>query len=83
MSVIILRILSKERGKILAKVLIAGAAGFIGSHLCDRFLKDGFSVIGLDNFVTGTPDKIDRFSKSPNFSFINVILQNMNSFWIK
>jgi len=54
----------------LAKVLIAGAAGFIGSHLCDRFLKDGFSVIGLDNFITGTPDKIDRFSKSPKFSFI-------------
>lgn len=40
------------------KVLITGAAGFIGSHLCDRFLKEGFYVIGLDNFLTGSPDNI-------------------------
>ena len=40
------------------RVLITGAAGFLGSHLCDRFLADGHEVIGLDNFITGTPDNI-------------------------
>jgi len=40
------------------RVLITGAAGFLGSHLCDRFLADGHSVIGLDNFLTGNPDNI-------------------------
>ena len=34
-------------------VLITGAAGFLGSHLCDRFLKEGFFVVGMDNLITG------------------------------
>ena len=36
----------------LKNILITGAAGFLGSHLCDRFIKDGFYVIGMDNFIT-------------------------------
>ena len=40
------------------RVLITGAAGFLGSHLSDRFLADGHTVVGLDNFVTGQPDNI-------------------------
>jgi dTDP-glucose 4,6-dehydratase len=40
------------------KVLITGAAGFLGSHLCDRFLAEGHDVVGLDNFITGHADNI-------------------------
>ena len=40
------------------RVLITGAAGFLGSHLVDRFLADGHSVVGVDNFITGHPDNI-------------------------
>ncbi|HEY4658279.1 MAG TPA: NAD-dependent epimerase/dehydratase family protein, partial [Gemmatimonadaceae bacterium] len=40
------------------RVLITGAAGFLGSHLCDRFLADGHTVVGLDNFITGHEDNI-------------------------
>ena len=37
----------------MKKILITGAAGFLGSHLCDRFINEGFYVIGMDNFITG------------------------------
>ena len=40
------------------RILITGAAGFLGSHLCDRFLAEGHEVIGMDNFITGSPDNI-------------------------
>ncbi|MGA1360435.1 MAG: NAD-dependent epimerase/dehydratase family protein, partial [Gemmatimonadaceae bacterium] len=40
------------------RVLITGAAGFLGSHLADRFLADGHEVVGLDNFLTGRPENI-------------------------
>jgi dTDP-glucose 4,6-dehydratase len=52
------------------KVLITGAAGFLGSHLCDRFIAEGFSVIGMDNFITGDSDNIEHLYKNPNFKFI-------------
>ena len=42
----------------MKKVLITGAAGFLGSHLCDRFIKEGFYVIGMDNFITGDKKNI-------------------------
>ncbi len=56
-------------------MLITGAAGFIGSHLCERFLKEGFQVIGMDNFITGSPDNIAHLFGHPKFKFIyyNVI----------
>lgn len=51
------------------KVLITGAAGFLGSHLCDRFIKEGFYVIGMDNLITGSLSNIEHLFKNPNFEF--------------
>ncbi|MDA0326472.1 MAG: SDR family oxidoreductase [Bacteroidetes bacterium] len=51
-------------------VLITGAAGFLGSHLCDRFISDGFQVIGMDNYITGDQDNIEHLFNYPNFEFI-------------
>ncbi len=42
----------------MARILITGGAGFIGSHLCERFLAEGDDVICMDNFLTGSPDNI-------------------------
>lgn len=52
------------------RVLITGAAGFLGSHLADRFIADGHSVVGLDNFVTGHPDNIAHLIGHERFSFV-------------
>jgi dTDP-glucose 4,6-dehydratase len=52
------------------RILITGAAGFLGSHLCDRFIADGHSIIGLDNFITGSPDNIAHLMGNPAFHFI-------------
>ena len=51
-------------------VLISGAAGFLGSHLCDRFIAEEFHVIGMDNYITGDQDNIHHLFKHPNFEFI-------------
>ncbi|MBP2045059.1 UDP-glucuronic acid decarboxylase family protein [Methanobacterium aggregans] len=51
-------------------VLIAGAAGFIGSHLCDNFLKEGFKVIGIDNFISGNPNNLSHLKNNKNFKFV-------------
>ncbi len=51
-------------------VLITGAAGFLGSHLCDRFIKEGFYVIGMDNFITGDPRNLEHLESHPNFELI-------------
>jgi dTDP-glucose 4,6-dehydratase len=52
------------------RVLITGAAGFLGSHLCDRFLADGHDVIGLDNLITGHPDNLAHLTGNPRFQFL-------------
>ncbi len=52
------------------RVLITGAAGFLGSHLTDRFLADGHSVVGLDNFITGNPENIAHLMNDPRFEFV-------------
>jgi dTDP-glucose 4,6-dehydratase len=52
------------------RVLITGAAGFLGSHLTDRFLREGHSVVGLDNFVTGSPDNIAHLEGNDRFKFV-------------
>jgi dTDP-glucose 4,6-dehydratase len=52
------------------RVLITGAAGFLGSHLADRFLADGHQVIGMDNFITGSPDNIAHLIGQPGFRFV-------------
>ena len=54
----------------MKNVLITGAAGFLGSHLCDRFIKEGYNVIGMDNFITGDFKNIHHLKYHPNFQFI-------------
>jgi dTDP-glucose 4,6-dehydratase len=55
--------------KVTKRVLITGAAGFLGSHLCDRFVKEGFHVIGMDNLITGRMSNIQHLFPLPNFEF--------------
>lgn len=55
----------------MKKILVTGGAGFIGSHLCRRLLKDGHQVFCLDNMFTGTYDNIGELYSNPNFEFIN------------
>jgi dTDP-glucose 4,6-dehydratase len=57
-------------------VLITGAAGFLGSHLCDRFLADGHEVVGLDNFITGHGDNIAHLLGNGRFEFIRHNISN-------
>lgn len=52
------------------RVLITGAAGFLGSHLCDRFLAEGHQVIGMDNLITGSTDNIAHLAGNQNFLFV-------------
>lgn len=56
-------------GSTKARVLITGAAGFLGSHLCDRFIREGFDVIGMDNLITGDLKNIEHLFKHPHFEF--------------
>lgn len=51
------------------RILITGAAGFLGSHLCDRFIKEGMEVIGMDNLITGDLKNIEHLFKLENFEF--------------
>jgi dTDP-glucose 4,6-dehydratase len=53
----------------MKKVLITGAAGFLGSHLCDKFIKEGFKVIGMDNLITGDLKNIEHLFKLETFEF--------------
>jgi len=53
----------------MKKVLITGAAGFLGSHLCDRFIKEGFHVLGMDNLITGDLKNIEHLFKLENFEY--------------
>lgn len=53
----------------MKRVLITGAAGFLGSHLCERFLKEGMYVIGMDNLITGDMRNIEHLMPNPNFEF--------------
>ncbi|PPL01279.1 UDP-glucuronic acid decarboxylase family protein [Parapedobacter indicus] len=51
------------------RILITGAAGFLGSHLCDRFIKEDYHVIGMDNLITGDLRNIEHLFKLENFEF--------------
>ncbi|WP_430428567.1 UDP-glucuronic acid decarboxylase family protein [Maribacter litoralis] len=53
----------------MKKILITGAAGFLGSHLCDRFIAEGFHVIGMDNLITGDLNNISHLFPVSNFEF--------------
>lgn len=50
-------------------ILITGAAGFLGSHLCDRFIKEGYKVIGMDNLITGNLENIEHLFSNKEFEF--------------
>jgi dTDP-glucose 4,6-dehydratase len=52
------------------RVLITGAAGFLGSHLCDRFVAEGHEVVGMDNLITGSPDNIAHLIGNEHFRFV-------------
>ncbi|HXQ28961.1 MAG TPA: UDP-glucuronic acid decarboxylase family protein [Gemmatimonadales bacterium] len=52
------------------RVLVTGAAGFLGSHLCERLLAAGHRVVGLDNYVTGSAANLAAFKSEPNFQFL-------------
>ena len=54
-----------------AKILITGGAGFLGSHLCDRFVNEGHDVISIDNLITGNRDNIAHLFGHPKFRFIH------------
>lgn len=53
------------------RILITGGAGFLGSHLCDRFVKEGFHVIAMDNLITGSLQNIEHLFNLENFEFFN------------
>ena len=53
----------------MKRILITGGAGFLGSHLCDRFIKDGYHVIAMDNLITGSLKNIEHLFKLPQFEF--------------
>ena len=60
----------------IKRVLITGGAGFLGSHLCDRFLATGAKVIAVDNLITGSMANIEHLIKNPRFSFIKLDVTN-------
>jgi dTDP-glucose 4,6-dehydratase len=55
----------------MKRVLITGGAGFLGSHLCDRFIREGYHVIAMDNLLTGNIANIEHLFKLPQFEFYN------------
>ena len=57
-------------------ILITGGAGFIGSHLVDKFISRKYNVIAIDNLLTGTIKNLDPFLKNENFTFLNLDVQN-------
>jgi len=52
------------------RYVVTGAAGFIGSHLCERLLSDGHQVVGVDNFITGQADNLEVLRRFPGFLFV-------------
>lgn len=60
----------------MKRVLITGAAGFLGSHLCDRFIKEGYYVIGMDNLITGRIENIEHLFGNEHFHFVNHDVSN-------
>jgi len=58
------------------RVLITGAAGFLGSHLCDRFMAEGYSVIAMDNLITGSMDNIEHLLADEDFEFYHQDVSN-------
>jgi len=55
----------------MPRILITGAAGFLGSHLCDRFIHEGYEVVGMDNLITGDMRNIAHLQSLPQFTFVH------------
>jgi len=55
----------------MPRILITGAAGFLGSHLCDRFIREGYEVVGMDNLITGDMRNIADLQSLPQFTFVH------------
>ncbi|MFM7310245.1 MAG: NAD-dependent epimerase/dehydratase family protein, partial [Flavobacteriales bacterium] len=60
----------------MSRILITGAAGFLGSHLCDRFIADGFEVVGMDNLITGDLKNIEHLFPHERFTFYRQDVSN-------
>jgi dTDP-glucose 4,6-dehydratase len=60
----------------MKRVLITGAAGFLGSHLCDRFIKEGYSVVAMDNLITGNIKNLEHLFPLEQFEFYNHDVSN-------
>lgn len=58
------------------RILITGAAGFLGSHLCDRFIKEDYHVLAMDNLITGDLSNIEHLFKLENSEFYNQMFPN-------
>lgn len=56
--------------------VVTGGAGFLGSHLTDRLIAEGFRVVGIDNFITGSPQNIEHLAGNPNYRFIKHDVSN-------
>ena len=56
--------------------LVTGGAGFLGSHLCERLLADGYRVVAVDNLYTGSTDNIAGLASNPDFTFIEADLSD-------
>ena len=60
----------------MPRVLITGAAGFLGSHLCDRFIAEGMEALGMDNLITGNMENLEHLMGNPKFTFYNNDVSN-------
>ncbi|MCU0330602.1 MAG: SDR family oxidoreductase [Candidatus Kapabacteria bacterium] len=60
----------------MPRILITGGAGFLGSHLCDRFIAEGWNVVCMDNFITGSPDNVAHLMGLERFSLIHYDVTN-------
>jgi len=60
----------------MPRILITGAAGFLGSHLCDRFIREGYEVVGMDNLITGDMRNIAHLQSLPQFTFVHHDVSN-------
>ena len=64
------------------RVLITGGAGFIGSHLCERFLRDGWDVTCVDNFFTGSKENIRHLLTEPHFELVSHAASFFTAHWL-
>ena len=75
-NTIVLAEVRTENNEKMKRVLITGAAGFLGSHLCDRFMTEGYYVIGMDNLITGSLKNIEHLFPLENFEFYHHDVSN-------